>query len=615
MGTPYGTRSWTKAFSGSTYLADVDLPAVIQQLITPMERRMGERPFVKYDWLPCCLHEAMHHSCWTTKCGYANSLLHIRVRCFAVQEELTFTSERRWLFVTSWVRAHLLEALLDALGEGLALFMEMDVVPGRGRVLSRPMELVYRYAMRKIGETKAETEEILREALWIARIGSSSLACPRRKENLLSGPLTGHESQYLAGYLAVKSLYSASVRKCPALSDRDLFAAFLSDFFFNDLGCVAVLLDDTAESIEPMLKYFSARWHQFLTCNLPIEVRRFEDHLNNSSPEDRTHVDHWTIAGTIERCVKGAALLERLGEELYSWQGEYQYINQTAAFYSHLHNQSSYFRVGYIETNVRVTDEGRYFATLPDDTSSILGPRDKYASWQLELYGGIPFLTGSVKKEWPITSGEGPGRVEVLYSDWEEATILLVSRGTAIVECKIVAGKHSSRLEGKIRKFVSSTLIEEHEDRMKQYLLKFRVNEDKSLPEFAEPFVDKGRRLAHGLCLEQIFSRQDQRAAAACISRMSKHGVHELLGEDSRLLRALSRLSVLAPFDASCVTARRGEEEGWWPGWNRFEELLNVQKETGFPLIAERRKRNCFLRGLFQLCFRLKSHAEFDFLV
>ncbi|SEK13776.1 hypothetical protein [Paraburkholderia diazotrophica] len=122
------TRSWTDAITNAALLAGFDTAEYLRWLDT--------RAVKINSIVPQFMHECTHHWCFHSIVGNAISLLTMRARRNSlVDGPVTRFGEIK----SDLLRAQAAEIMLQPYAEGLALFAEFDLTPGKGRISSEVM--------------------------------------------------------------------------------------------------------------------------------------------------------------------------------------------------------------------------------------------------------------------------------------------------------------------------------------------------------------------------------------------------------------------------------------------------------------------------------------------
>jgi len=140
--------------------------------------------------------------------------------------------------------------ILRPLFEGVALFAEHDVFPGRSEVGSTLLlwtAILFRPYPDPPDASQITTvwiDQMLQRLLMVERLSPRWV---ERKAHLLLQPLELSQGGYLAGYLVVKNLWIMAGQRSSRLKDSSLFLAYFISLVFDDYGLVRLLLDDEIE--------------------------------------------------------------------------------------------------------------------------------------------------------------------------------------------------------------------------------------------------------------------------------------------------------------------------------------------------------------------------------
>jgi hypothetical protein len=201
------------------------------------------------------LHEVTHHWCFHSLVGRAISESYLASRRFAGSTSATSEPDSRsddsWNFFHNLVRFRVANSLFRPLSEGLALFAEHDIFPGKSELISVPMGALSRWFTPKDGTEESGVEGAQRELELLLLAQRVSANAENRKIQLLSQPLryetqspiAGVAGGYLAGYLTIKNLRIALLRRgCMKFLDADFFMCFVRSYIFEDFGLVERIL-------------------------------------------------------------------------------------------------------------------------------------------------------------------------------------------------------------------------------------------------------------------------------------------------------------------------------------------------------------------------------------
>lgn len=243
--TPFDERSWTDVLSNETYVFPLDA------LIEPADLIQGTMPV---GGVPALLHEAAHHFAMSMSVGTCIAALDAKARVLAESgdEESLLAACQIALAI------RVVHELYRPAMEGLALFTELDALPGVAKVISRPLLYVARETLsEKLARNCAEDWlSELREVLWQSRQGQASMA---HREEAFSRSGSDPEG-YLVGYAYVKSWTRWMRARGGLLGDTDFLTYLLADYLFNDYTLVALLTDAKPSTlVANVFKYCAQR--------------------------------------------------------------------------------------------------------------------------------------------------------------------------------------------------------------------------------------------------------------------------------------------------------------------------------------------------------------------
>jgi hypothetical protein len=276
-------RSWTDAVTGASLLGGFNLVEYLEW-ITHRKTRIN-RSLTQF------LHEATHHWCFDSLVGSAISQLLLRARRKALFADGKVTNA----LVADVTRAMVAETLLHPLAEGLALFAEFDIRPGRSTVESMSMTSTLICFGFNLKTERDRSEMALQALLQTTRRSAEHLD---RKAGIYALPFEC-KGGYLAGYLATKGLWASMAASAPKLLDTDLFLAFLRSYVYDDAHLVLLLLESDPE-IEvvgtTVVNHMQERFRVLIECK---------------THELRSRVDDWEQA-----CASGAPIYAAIGVDL-----------------------------------------------------------------------------------------------------------------------------------------------------------------------------------------------------------------------------------------------------------------------------------------------------------
>jgi hypothetical protein len=210
------------------------------------------------DLLPAFLHEATHHWCFHSSLGFTIAAIYQRAAANAaiisdaahghghlsVSPQGAGFAEFESAF-QDLLRFETAFRVLMPFIEGLALFAEFDVQPQLQDVTPMPFGLATRIFAGPNASDRAESWNTLSGRIAEAR--ASSAMADRKYQVLLKG-LAPSREPYCAGYLSVKSAWSAAATYRSELRDSGAFLTFLRNFIFEDLGLADILLRGKIEN-------------------------------------------------------------------------------------------------------------------------------------------------------------------------------------------------------------------------------------------------------------------------------------------------------------------------------------------------------------------------------
>jgi hypothetical protein len=164
------------------------------------------------------------------------------------------------------MRATVAATILRPLAEGLALFAEYDAIPKPSPQLSTALlAAVYCFGLL----SRDDNDGLFPWKASLQLIRRRSEFCSR-KASVLKRRFSC-EDGYLAGYMAVKSLWTTAVRRSHQFEDTDLYLSFVRRFFFEDPKFVATILDPNVKEVqaaEQIVEYLIQRSNEFLTLDV-----------------------------------------------------------------------------------------------------------------------------------------------------------------------------------------------------------------------------------------------------------------------------------------------------------------------------------------------------------
>lgn len=266
--------SWVDPVTNLAVLAAVDLRDHMGLVVS---RQLPSHCF------PPFVHELTHHWCFHSSVGNTLAALALRARGRALH--ITNTDDE-FAVIDDLMRFETAVAMLRPFAEGLALFAELDLRPGRSKVRSMPMLwtwLMFAGQDEREARTSTHSSEIPQadlqtfEVVHAARLGDD---LRERKENILVKPLKGvTDGGYLSGYLGIKGLWWHACARDALFEDADFFFTFLRNYFYEDQGLVSVLLDPGTANLsagDAIVEHIVARYNTLLSADLSDAAHELE---------------------------------------------------------------------------------------------------------------------------------------------------------------------------------------------------------------------------------------------------------------------------------------------------------------------------------------------------
>src|SRR6202035_2685474 len=224
-------QDFTDPVSNAVFLEDVS------PLTNAAKLRSGN---LDYTYLPSFLHEATHHATFDSQVGAA--LASLIPSCFSLWTQQV-GSDVPGLPARDLAVLRVAVTLLEPLAEGLALFVEHDLIMGPSPVMSnmsRNACLLFTKGriLELLGTNSADlSEKVARgEGPSLMSLAYTSLLKSERtrsewvsrKSKLLEQPLAGPH-RYLLGYLAVKGMYKTLSDAYRPLRDPEAFVVVITN--------------------------------------------------------------------------------------------------------------------------------------------------------------------------------------------------------------------------------------------------------------------------------------------------------------------------------------------------------------------------------------------------
>lgn len=271
------TQDFTDPVSNAVFLEDVS------PLANAAKLRSGN---LDSTYLPSFMHEATHHA--TFDCQVGAAMASLIPSCFSLWTEQV-GSDVPGLGARDLTMLRVAATLLEPLVEGLALFVEHDLVMGASPVMSnmsrnacllftkgRILELLSTDTA-ELSEKVAQGEGPSLMSLAYTKLLKSERTRSEwvsRKSKLLEQPLAGPH-RYLLGYLAVKGMYKTLSDAFPPLKDPEAFVTVVIQHLFGNEKLARILLNPLPKTTDPLEAY--------VRINMDVEdlINTFQDLIDD----------------------------------------------------------------------------------------------------------------------------------------------------------------------------------------------------------------------------------------------------------------------------------------------------------------------------------------------
>jgi hypothetical protein len=334
--------------------------------------RISDRPIFEYIkgavegklpdlLLPTFLHESAHHWCLSGSVGTALSLKIMELHRKWLESPIVLDPTSMLL----QSRVSSVQRILEPLLEGMALFADFDLYPGRSEVASEVLCWATYLFTQDINEFPVE-ESIARIKYLLTAYRCSELAI-RRKSDILVRPLDAATGGYLLGYLTVKNLWHEARKASKRLQDADLFFTYLRNYIFEDCELVEMLLSEPMEEYADMNRLLAHVHGRLKGLRKPDLDDRVES-LEGAIVEGRSLEGHWEsiyLDGQRVAVTKKllADLLHEITKSLVEGRPD---LNEAFRDITALFHRKLFIRICVDDVRVRVHGDGRCTVTYHD---------------------------------------------------------------------------------------------------------------------------------------------------------------------------------------------------------------------------------------------------------
>lgn len=544
-----------------------------------LEKHLGQLTQLKYPLtcFPSFTHEVTHHWCLDTPTGSALALLMLRARSRAASIHSS-SSVQSLDVVEDLIRYETAVAFLRPLAEGLALFAEFDATPLASTIVSTPMTWAWRcFSNPQDEELKSGHPSSLLNLLYNERLFGGEFV--RRKADLLVQPMSCTNGGYLPGYLAVRQLWILLAGRCNRLWDADLFMAYLTGIFFEDLGFVGTLLDPQTRGKDSVIAIATHLQHRFETllhqADLTSAVEAFE--RDTSQATSRPRFEPLKGGGALVRKLRTGETLDRPGS----------------------------FQIPglFADSELSKLGQERLFGLVSD----LLGPQGREVDrWTLaqrdlmclgSLQASVQISRGKMRVEHKgRTIIQGPalpgvknvsaeGSLEFFISLYATYQAIAVSIGQDVVFAHFL-GEVDENTRAQFRSYTTNR------DSLEAQVENERHITDAIIEEGPARVVLQQARTFNAAWAQQVYDEASSRFSPDihwkdCLRRMRVDGFWPILEEDPALVRALavlglSRSFLLTRAEVSEVFSTLGIDLD-----STLTSLSRCANECGFPFFLE----------------------------
>jgi hypothetical protein len=516
-------RSSTDPVSNATLLSPVELEEHLGSIIEST---------LPLHCLPAFLHEATHHWCFFSPVGSALACLAHRARRRAVLLALGEAPELDpWDIIDDLIRYRAGTEALRPFAEGLALFAELDDVPGDSPLGS---DVMLSAALCFLLGRDVPDDELLLGRPLVALLHQArrrKLSIDRKTTLLLQPFKATREHGYLPGYFIVKSLWLGLWTQTERLADADLALQYLSQYVYGDYALVASLLDPDVKDIfhaNTIPAYVVERIQRLLQADHERNLDLLESAagLPFRSDYDAPVPEPSNLGSDPELWELGRRRLDALIDELREEAAHGSGVKQAIAHRDlALLAQRELLCIGRAEVEVRVSDSG--WVTVWKDGRLVHGGP------------GLGERNGT---------RSGTGSLQVFLNPWPWGRYLGF---TVTVGDEMVQHWFSRELSEAARRqfdaYRTNLALLDEESRLLDEVVAEQLEDD----EYVLDIV--GESLEHRL--DEVYTQialghLDPPARTAAIEKMRERGLYRILGS-AALVRALAWTSVASRTGAS----------------------------------------------------------------
>jgi hypothetical protein len=544
--------------------------------LTPLTADDDPRPWLGWgnatsDQMSVFLHEAAHHWCFTSPVAYAIAGLTLRARVNLLRAQEERPSELEAGVVNDLLRAETAVALLRPFAEGLAMFAEFDATSRlESKAISPVLESLFQFFIRP--QTAATFfRQLPGEAAIAACVGTvlhdlrTAPATLDRKASLLLKPFRASAGGYLPGYLAVKSLWRASLSKYFKLANEtDTFLMYLRSYLYDDWSFVDVLLSDELDELrsgEALVNHLSGRLEQWNALRQSDFVDYEECLAAGYSPAKGPLPGLQSNPTAVER---GRDRLRVLGLELADKRVDESMSATVSSWNASVLGRRQFMNLVSAAVEINTTGEGTALVRWNDIDVLPLGPED--------LLAAAGEASGAAQMEVVVELG----------GDRFERAVVLHREGKVLACCPIGLSQHAAETRRNVKQaFVSRTLMTGVEEKMRDILHLMAAQSWVQIP------LDHCRKQVDGILdefLKDIALRfaRDYDAVDGCAALMAEQGFKPVLERASRV-RGLALLGLATSINPDTAAVSAVFEKHSLSLEQTLNELTDSYEQHGYP--------------------------------